>query len=137
MKGTWVFIRMGGRAANENKPNWLLIKEHDEQERAAGDRAITDEAPDSVLSGRTMDAIARDGDRVWQSNRSREKTAAIAPASNGASSAAKATLKDQKKPAWSRALSQAPREVLCIIRPSATCFIRKERRRSADAGCTS
>jgi bifunctional non-homologous end joining protein LigD len=24
MKGNWALIRMGGRAANENKPNWLL-----------------------------------------------------------------------------------------------------------------
>jgi bifunctional non-homologous end joining protein LigD len=117
MKGNWALIRMGGRAANEKKPNWLLIKEHDEQERAAVDRAITDEAPDSVLSGRTMDAIARDGDRVWQSNRSQEKAiqekaAAIAPIPNRASSAAKATPKAQKKPRWSRALSHFPREAL-------------------------
>ncbi len=112
MKGNWALIRMGGRAANENKPNWLLIKEHDEQERAAGDEAITDEAPDSVLSGRTMDAIARDRDRVWQSNRSQDKAAAIARSPNGASSAAKATPKVQKKPGWSRALTHAPREVL-------------------------
>src|SRR5690242_16079513 len=30
MKGKWALIRMGGRAANERKPNWLLIKEHDD-----------------------------------------------------------------------------------------------------------
>jgi bifunctional non-homologous end joining protein LigD len=70
MKGNWALVRMGGRAANEAKPNWLLIKEHDELERPQGDAAITESAPDSVLSGRDIDAIARDGDRVWQSNRS-------------------------------------------------------------------
>src|SRR5271169_5881266 len=32
LKGKWALIRMGGRAANESKPNWLLIKEHDEYE---------------------------------------------------------------------------------------------------------
>src|SRR3984893_11715029 len=57
MKGNWALIRMGGRAANESKPNWLLIKEHDAEERGPGDAAITEEAPDSVLTGRTMDAI--------------------------------------------------------------------------------
>src|ERR1700737_1044602 len=30
MKGKWALIRMGGKAANERKPNWLLIKEHDD-----------------------------------------------------------------------------------------------------------
>jgi bifunctional non-homologous end joining protein LigD len=29
LKGNWALVRMGGRAANESKPNWLLIKEHD------------------------------------------------------------------------------------------------------------
>ena len=69
MKGNWALVRMGGRAANESKPNWLLIKEHDAEERSTDEKPITEAAPDSVLSGRTMDAIARDGDRVWDSNR--------------------------------------------------------------------
>src|SRR5664279_756053 len=29
MQGNWALIRMGGKAANPSKPNWLLIKEHD------------------------------------------------------------------------------------------------------------
>ena len=36
MKGKWALIRMGGKVANERKPNWLLIKEHDEFERSRG-----------------------------------------------------------------------------------------------------
>src|ERR1700712_304288 len=32
LKGHWTLIRMGGKAATESKPNWLLIKEHDEYE---------------------------------------------------------------------------------------------------------
>src|SRR5215472_14702481 len=82
MKGNWALVRMGGRAANENKPNWLLVKEHDAVERAPGDAPITEEAPDSVLSGRTMDEIARAQDRVWQSNRE-ENVAAKPAATNG------------------------------------------------------
>ena len=72
MKGNWALVRMGGRAANESKPNWLLIKEHDGFERGASDPAVTEEEQDSVLSGRTMDEIARAEDRVWQSNRGAE-----------------------------------------------------------------
>ncbi len=69
LHGKWVLVRMGGKAANEAKPNWLLIKEHDEHEQTADDEPITEKAPNSVLTQRDMDAIARDGDHVWQSNR--------------------------------------------------------------------
>ena len=69
LHGKWVLVRMGGKAANEAKPNWLLIKEHDEYEQTADDEPITEKEPNSVLTQRDMDAIAREGDHVWQSNR--------------------------------------------------------------------
>jgi bifunctional non-homologous end joining protein LigD len=69
LHGKWVLVRMGGKAANEAKPNWLLIKEHDEYEQTADDEPITEKAPNSVLTDRDIDAIAREGDHVWQSNR--------------------------------------------------------------------
>ena len=37
LQGKWALIRMGGKAANEKKPNWLLIKEHDDFERKSDD----------------------------------------------------------------------------------------------------
>jgi len=67
MKGKWALIRMGGKAANESKPNWLLIKEHDEFERSKDDPPITDEAPNSVVTGRSLDEIAKNEDHVWNS----------------------------------------------------------------------
>src|SRR6204780_2654107 len=69
LQGKWVLVLMGGKAATEGKPNWLLIKEHDEFEQTAQDEAIVEKEPNSVLTNRDMDAIARDGDHVWQSNR--------------------------------------------------------------------
>ena len=48
MHGNWALVRMGGSAANESKPNWLMIKEHDEYERSPGDSPITEEAPHSA-----------------------------------------------------------------------------------------
>ena len=69
LQGKWVLVRMGGKAANESKPNWLLIKEHDEYEQSADDEPITEKEPNSVLTQRDIEAIARDEDHVWQSNR--------------------------------------------------------------------
>ncbi len=67
LKGHWTLIRMGGKAAQESKPNWLLIKEHDEYERTADAPAIVDEEPDSVITHRDLDAIASAADHVWDS----------------------------------------------------------------------
>ncbi|NYF92208.1 DNA ligase D [Tunturiibacter empetritectus] len=67
MKGKWALIRMGGKAANESKPNWLLIKEHDDFERTKDDAAVTDKEPDSVVTGRSLEEIARNEDHVWNS----------------------------------------------------------------------
>jgi bifunctional non-homologous end joining protein LigD len=74
LKGNWALIRMSGRAAGKDKPNWLLIKEHDAEERGADDEPITEEAPDSVASGRTMEEIANAKDRVWNSGRDQSTT---------------------------------------------------------------
>jgi bifunctional non-homologous end joining protein LigD len=69
LHGKWVLVRMGGKAATEAKPNWLLIKEHDEYEQTAEDEPITEKEPDSVLTQRGLEAIAQAEDHVWQSNR--------------------------------------------------------------------
>ncbi len=67
LKGKWVLVRMGGKAARESKPNWLLIKEHDDFERSADDPAITEEEPNSVVTGRDFDEIAGEKDHTWSS----------------------------------------------------------------------
>ena len=67
MKGKWTLVRMGGKAANERKPNWLLIKEHDEFERTSEALCITEESPNSVVTGRSLEQIAHSEDHVWDS----------------------------------------------------------------------
>jgi bifunctional non-homologous end joining protein LigD len=70
LKGHWVLVRMkSDRFGEKGKNNWLLIKEHDEYERAEDDPAITDEAPDSAVTGRSIQQIAEDEDHVWNSNK--------------------------------------------------------------------
>ncbi len=67
LNGAWVLVRMHWRAGEKGKQNWLLIKEKDKFARNESDEAITDEAPDSAASGRTMDEIAIKSKRVWSS----------------------------------------------------------------------
>jgi bifunctional non-homologous end joining protein LigD len=67
LHGHWVLVRMAGKFANQSKPSWLLIKEHDGDERAANEIPITEEAPKSILSGRDIDEIAKARDAVWNS----------------------------------------------------------------------
>lgn len=67
MQGKWALIRMGGKAATEKKPNWLLIKEHDEFERPAGAEAVTEAEPNSAVTGRSIEEIAGSEDHVWNS----------------------------------------------------------------------
>jgi bifunctional non-homologous end joining protein LigD len=59
LRGEWKLVRKGGADA---KAEWLLIKAH-EDARPPGARA---EAK-SVLSGRTLEQIARAPDSVWES----------------------------------------------------------------------
>ncbi len=68
MKGKWALIRMAPRP-KETKPNWLLIKEHDEFERPPDAPAVTDAEANSVITGRSLDEIAANQDHVWNSNR--------------------------------------------------------------------
>ena len=73
LKGSWVLARMHGRNERPDKPNWLLIKHRDEFARPEDALPITDEAPDSALTGRTIDQIARDNDRTWQSRQTQRQ----------------------------------------------------------------
>ncbi len=71
LKGKWALIRMGGKWAKEKKPNWLLIKEHDEFERPRDEAAVTESEPDSVVTERSIEEIARSEDHVWNSKETR------------------------------------------------------------------
>ena len=67
LHGHWALVRMGGKAANERHENWLLIKERDEEAQPGSNAALVDDNPLSVATGRSMEQIATDRDRVWDS----------------------------------------------------------------------
>jgi bifunctional non-homologous end joining protein LigD len=74
LKGGWTLVRsqggrFGGKYGGKRAGDmWFLIKERDRFAQAG--RSIVDDAPDSVVSGRSLDDIAHGAARVWQSNRS-------------------------------------------------------------------
>ena len=68
LTGKWTLIRMPPRPRDRHN-NWLLIKEKDDIARPGGP-ALPENDDESVLSQRTMDQIASEPGRVWNSNRS-------------------------------------------------------------------
>jgi bifunctional non-homologous end joining protein LigD len=68
LQGRWNLVRMGGREEG-GKESWLLIKERDAEAKPESEYEITEERPESVATGRVLEEIASDRDRVWHSNR--------------------------------------------------------------------
>ncbi|HEV7516071.1 MAG TPA: DNA polymerase ligase N-terminal domain-containing protein, partial [Thermoanaerobaculia bacterium] len=69
LQGGFNLVRMHGEKAGEDKENWLLIKENDETAVPGSGEAIVLERPESVASGHSIEEIAADPERVWESNR--------------------------------------------------------------------
>src|SRR6478672_1944079 len=63
LQGRWMLVRKGGRSAATDERHWFLFKERDQY--AGGRTSITERLPLSVATGRDLDAIAKDADRVW------------------------------------------------------------------------
>jgi len=121
LKGKWALIRMGGKAANEKKPNWLLIKEHDEFERQSDGPAVTEGEPNSVVTGRDIDQIAHSEDHVWNSKDTAKGNAWYRndklPAAEAKPAARKsgANAKPKYSPRLTAAIGMAPKETLPIF----------------------
>src|SRR5437868_4413431 len=60
---------MSGKPSNERHENWLLIKERDADAVPDSGSALVADNPLSVATGRSMEAIASDRDRVWDSRK--------------------------------------------------------------------
>jgi bifunctional non-homologous end joining protein LigD len=65
LKGSFVLVRT--KRGERGKNQWLLIKHRDEYAELGSE--ITEQYVTSVDSDRTMEQIAKDGSRVWHSNR--------------------------------------------------------------------
>ena len=76
LHGEWTLVKTFGKDKRGN--SWLLIKHKDEEIRKGDNAQFLEENATSVVSGRTMDEIAGDSDKVWRSNR--EQTLKTLPA---------------------------------------------------------
>ena len=88
LSGSWVLTRMKPKPG-ERKAGWLLIKSSDEGARDEEDPDITEEETRSVSTGRDLDAIARDEDAVWTSDREAGKAVSKHGSRSGSKSGSK------------------------------------------------
>ena len=63
LRGRWMLVRKGGKNSGADERHWFLFKERDKF--AGGKRPITERLPRSVATGRDLDEIARQADRMW------------------------------------------------------------------------
>jgi bifunctional non-homologous end joining protein LigD len=71
LKGQWHLVRMASKP-REKQEAWLLFKSDDEAARTADAPDILQERPESAATGRSIDEIASDHDRVWSSRQGGE-----------------------------------------------------------------
>src|SRR5437879_1418037 len=109
LHGHWALVRMGGKAANERHENWLLIKERDPVAAPGSGDALVADNPLSVATGRSMEAIAAERDRVWDSQHGGEITEAPKQAKKSAPAGAhKRAMPDKLVPQLASQADSAP-----------------------------
>lgn len=103
MFGEWALVKIRGRSPKGNE--WLLLKHRDEY---ANDKIdVTEVAPQSVVSGKTVDEIGGSAN-VWQSNR--PGTGRKAPTLASRLAAEESTKKAKAPAKRARAAGPAPRK---------------------------
>jgi bifunctional non-homologous end joining protein LigD len=68
LAGAWALVRM-----QDDERNWLLLKKQDAHATPRHVYNVLREAPNSVVSGRTLEEIAHDADTVWKHGHAVEK----------------------------------------------------------------
>lgn len=79
LRGRWSLVRMKDRS-DDKHDNWLLIKRNDAESREDGDSILAEDR--SVLTGRSLDEIARDPRAAWDSDGGERPLPAARPAAS-------------------------------------------------------
>ncbi len=69
LHGGWTLVKSHGGKYGKDGNAWLLIKEDDDYAQPAREASVVEEHPLSVASGRSLEEIAADKDRLWHSNK--------------------------------------------------------------------
>ena len=96
LHGGFALVKIKGRDARDSEKTWLLIKEKDEFVRPGYD--ITAARPESVTTGRSMEEIAADRDRVWDSGVGEVKVEKVAAGVKAKPAARKKAVDPSKLP---------------------------------------
>jgi bifunctional non-homologous end joining protein LigD len=83
LRGRWALVRLKPRASvgrGSDDRSWLLVKDRDGHARPESEWSVTEARPESVATGRDLDAIAAASDRVWHSDRGRVELSSVAGA---------------------------------------------------------
>ncbi len=91
LKGGWTLVKTHGSkyGGKSGDKAWLLIKENDSFAQRGAEARIVDDAPESVLSGRSLEDIAEQREHVWHSNKSVAANVRAGAVSNAKSSPVK------------------------------------------------
>ncbi|HEV2099404.1 MAG TPA: DNA ligase D [Stellaceae bacterium] len=108
LHGKWALVRMGGKHAGRRGENWLLIKERDPAAVPQSADAIVADNPRSVVTGRALEDIAADRDRVWGPNGEEPTSADPQPRFARIPGARKARMPVDPRPQLATAADQAP-----------------------------
>jgi bifunctional non-homologous end joining protein LigD len=113
LHGNWMLVRLRGRKKQDEKQrNWLLVKERDEAAAPGSGDGVIAEQPFSVASGRLLDGIAADRDRVWHSDPAAAAAEPAPPAKSAGAphipGARKAPMPDGVKPQLAVLAQTAP-----------------------------
>ncbi len=75
LKGEWALIRMKPRPQDKGRNNWLLIKKEDEYSKFGDNDKLLAKENFSIVSKRSMEKIAAQKTKTWQSNRAEDTSA--------------------------------------------------------------
>lgn len=106
LHGTFHLVRTKGQGKAKS---WLLMKSKDASALPGSDSQVVDDQPESVISGRRVEEVAADPDRVWHSNRSVESNV------KAAKRAKRPTKKrSSQRPSQSKRVPKIPEELRSV-----------------------
>lgn len=77
LRGRFHLVRTKG--LQNKRENWLLFKGHDDKEAKADAPDIVESRPESALTGRTIEEVAKAPTKVWRSNKEGRQEKPFAP----------------------------------------------------------